>query len=77
MEEAACYVGPIRTELRTLGAPMGIAAAPDDEIHPLATAREWAGAAPRAGLRTVCLSEFGPSPEALGEACLTALRAAG
>ena len=54
-----------------------MAAAPDDPIHPLAVAQQWAAAAPRAALRTVTLEQFGADPAALGAACLDALAAAG
>ncbi len=77
MEQAAGFVAPTAAELSRLTVPMGVAAAPDDAIHPIAIAREWAAAAPRAALRSVSLLEFGPRPEALGEACLSALAAAG
>ena len=56
---------------------MGVAAAGDDPIHPLSVAGEWVRAAPRAALRTVALTRFGPDPAALGAACLEALAEAG
>ena len=77
MEEAAGYVAPDVTELERLGVPMGVVAAPDDPIHPLEVAVQWASAAPRAALRTVRLDEFGPEPALLGQACLAALDDAG
>ncbi len=77
MEEAAGYVAPGVPELERLSVPMGVAAAPDDPIHPLEVAVEWVSAAPRAALRTVRLDEFGPEPTLLGQACLTALDDAG
>jgi pimeloyl-ACP methyl ester carboxylesterase len=73
MEEAAAYVGPDRTQLQQLAAPLGIAAAIDDPIHPFEIGLEWAAAAPRAGLRRVTLDQFGADPAALGAACLAAL----
>ena len=73
MEEAAAYVAPNRDELAGLSAPMGVAAAEDDAIHPVAVAREWVAAAPRAALRMTTFDEFGPNPPALGETCLAAL----
>jgi hypothetical protein len=56
---------------------MGIAAAVDDPIHPVAIGMEWAAAAPHAALRTVTLDQIGADPAALGAACLAALDAAG
>lgn len=76
MEQAAGYRSPTLDELRTLRVPMGVAGAPDDPIHPIAVARQWAAAAPHAALGTVTLEEFGPEPERLGAACLEALASA-
>lgn len=73
MEEAAAYVAPSRDELTRLAAPLAVAAATDDPIHPLQVAVEWVGAAPRAALRTVTLDQMGEDTAALGAACLAAL----
>jgi pimeloyl-ACP methyl ester carboxylesterase len=73
MEEAATYVAPSRAELKRLAAPLGIAAAVDDPIHPLEVGVEWAAAAAHAALRTVTLDQVGADPAALGAACLAAL----
>jgi pimeloyl-ACP methyl ester carboxylesterase len=73
MDEAAGYVAPSRRQLQRLTAPMGIAAATDDSIHPFHIGQEWAAAAPRAALRTVTLDQIGANPAALGAACLAAL----
>jgi pimeloyl-ACP methyl ester carboxylesterase len=73
MEEAAAYVAPSRAQLERLVAPLGIAAAVDDPIHPLEVAIEWAAAAPHAALQTVTLDQIGADPAALGTACLAAL----
>lgn len=73
MEEAASYVAPSCADLTRLAAPLGVAAAVDDPIHPLQVGADWATAAPRAALRTVTLDEFGAHPAALGAACLAAL----
>ena len=73
LEEAAGYVAPSRQGLSGLAAPMGVAAASDDPIHPIAVSREWASAAPRAALRTITFDMFGPNPPALGAACVDAL----
>lgn len=73
MDEAAAYVAPGRGELARLTAPLGVAAAVDDPIHPLQVAVDWVSAAPRAALRTVTLDQIGADPAALGAACLGAL----
>ncbi len=77
MDEAAAYVAPSRAELAGLAAPLAVAAAVDDPIHPLGVASEWVDAAPRAALRTVTLEQIGSDPAALGAACLDALAEAG
>ncbi|GFG49522.1 hypothetical protein CQY20_18700 [Mycolicibacterium agri] len=73
MDAASRYVAPTCTELETLAAPMGVAAAVDDPVHPLEVALEWVAAAPRAALRTVTLDEMGADPSVLGAACVAAL----
>jgi pimeloyl-ACP methyl ester carboxylesterase len=73
MEEAAAYVAPSCVELTGLAAPLAVAAAIDDPIHPLQVAVDWVTAAPRAALRTVTLDQIGTDPAALGAACLAAL----
>ncbi|OMC41076.1 hypothetical protein [Mycobacterium sp. IS-1264] len=73
MEEAAAYVAPSCAELAGLAAPLGVAAAVDDPIHPLQVGVDWARAAPRAALRTVTLDQIGEDAAALGAACLAAL----
>ena len=73
MDEAAKYVAPTCGELQGLTAPMGVAAATDDPVHPLEVGLEWVAAAPRAALRTVTLDEIGSDPAVLGAACVAAL----
>jgi pimeloyl-ACP methyl ester carboxylesterase len=73
MEEAAAYVAPSCADLAGLAAPLAVAAAVDDPIHPLQVAVDWVTAAPRAALRTVTLDQIGTDPAALGAACLAAL----
>jgi pimeloyl-ACP methyl ester carboxylesterase len=75
MEEAAGFVAPTQAELQRLTAPMGVAAASDDPIHPLEVGAQWAAAAPHAALRTLTLDQLGADPTALGAACLAALDA--
>ncbi len=77
LEEAAAYTGPSRADLSRLSAPLGVAAAIDDPVHPLHVGAEWVTAAPRAALRTVTLDQIGAEPAALGAACLAALAGAG
>jgi pimeloyl-ACP methyl ester carboxylesterase len=73
MEEAARFVAPTCGELEGLTAPMGVASATDDPIHPVEVGIEWVAAAPHAALRTVTLDEMGADPSVLGAACLAAL----
>lgn len=73
MEEAAAYVAPSCAELTRLAAPLAVASAVDDPIHPLQVGVDWVSAAPRAALRTVTLDQIGADTAALGAACLAAL----
>jgi pimeloyl-ACP methyl ester carboxylesterase len=73
MEEAAAYVAPSCADLTRLAAPLAVAAAVDDPIHPHQVAVDWVTAAPRAALRTVTLDQMGADTAALGAACLAAL----
>jgi pimeloyl-ACP methyl ester carboxylesterase len=75
MEEAASYVAPTPAQLARLTAPLGIAAAVDDPVHPLEVAADWVRAAPYAALQAVRLDDFGADPAVLGVACLAALAA--
>ncbi|WP_440714047.1 alpha/beta hydrolase [Gordonia sp. FQ] len=69
---AASATAPTVDRIAGLQVPLAIAAAPDDPLHPIRVAREWAAAAPRAALTEVSLAEFGPDPRRLGDACLAA-----
>lgn len=73
LEQAAGYAAPPRAALQRLAAPLGVAAATDDPVHPLEVGAQWAAAAPHAALHTVTLTEIGADPAALGAACLAAL----
>jgi pimeloyl-ACP methyl ester carboxylesterase len=73
MDEAAAYVAPSCDELNTLAAPLGVAAAVDDPIHPLQAGVDWVAAAPHAALRTLTLDQLGADSASLGAACLAAL----
>ena len=77
MEEAAAYVAPSCAELSRLAAPLGVAAAVDDSVHPLQVAVDWVNAAPHAALATVTLDQMGADAAALGAACLAALAQTG
>lgn len=77
MDEASRYVAPTLDELARLAVPLGLAAATDDQVHPVEVALDWVAAAPRAALRTVTLTEMGADPAALGRACVAALLEAG
>ena len=73
MDEAAAYAAPSTAELARLAAPMGVATAVGDSVHPLQVAVDWAAAAAHAALRTVTLEEMGCDTAVLGAACLAAL----
>ncbi|MDD4868377.1 MAG: alpha/beta hydrolase, partial [Mycobacterium sp.] len=73
MDQAAAYVAPTCADLGRLRAPLAVASAVDDPIHPLQVGADWVAAAPRAALRTVTLDQLGRDPAALGKACLAAL----
>ncbi|HLR99701.1 alpha/beta hydrolase [Mycolicibacillus parakoreensis] len=77
METAAGYVAPTRAELAGLRAPLAVAAAADDPIHPRAVGTEWVAAVDRGALRVLTLDEIGADPAVLGRACLAALAEAG
>lgn len=73
MDAAAGYVAPTTSELSALATPMGVVAAVDDPVHPIAVARQWVHAASRGALRTVTLDQMGADPAVLGAACVSAL----
>lgn len=77
MDEASNFTAPTLDDLARLTVPLGLAAAVDDAVHPIAVALEWLAAAPRAALRTVTLAEMGADTASLGEACVAALLEAG
>jgi pimeloyl-ACP methyl ester carboxylesterase len=63
---------PTLAELSTLDIPVGIAACVDDPVHPLAVAKQWLTALPRATMSTTRLDIIGVDPEALGRAAVLA-----
>ncbi|ORL02899.1 hypothetical protein A6F55_12220 [Prescottella equi] len=73
LEEAASYHALDVEDLARLRVPVGIAAAVDDAVHPLAVAQQWVSALPAADLVEVQLQAVGDDPSVLGRACLAAL----
>ncbi|SDK45309.1 hypothetical protein SAMN04488074_105478 [Lentzea albidocapillata subsp. violacea] len=65
LEEAAESLAPTLDELKSLDVPTGIVGCTDDPVHPIAVARAWAEAIPRAVLVTTTLDAY---PHALGRA---------
>lgn len=70
-------LAPTEAELRSLPSPLALVAWPDDPGHPLATAEEWAGWAPRAALETIALPDLATTSEPMGEAAVRALEGLG
>ncbi|WP_460405755.1 alpha/beta fold hydrolase [Actinophytocola sediminis] len=77
LELAAGRAAPTLAQLATLPVPAGIAACVDDPIHPVAAAHAWAGALPRAAVRTTRLAVVGLDQQALGRAAVLAWVEAG
>ncbi|MCL2533274.1 MAG: alpha/beta fold hydrolase [Nocardiaceae bacterium] len=73
LEEAASYHAPDLETLAGIQAPVGIAAAVDDAVHPFTVAKEWAATLPKAEVSELTLDEIGVEPAVLGRACLDAL----
>ncbi|MEV6898140.1 alpha/beta hydrolase [Amycolatopsis sp. NPDC051372] len=67
---AAGRRAPSLAELATVAVPAGIGGCAGDLVHPVAVAREWAGALPRGELGVVELAGFGRDREVLGRASL-------
>jgi len=76
LDAAAAQGAPDLAALGSLTVPVGIAALVDDPVHPLAAARTWAGALPRAATRTTTLTALGSDPAVLGRAAVRAWRQA-
>ncbi|WP_027947040.1 alpha/beta fold hydrolase [Amycolatopsis taiwanensis] len=72
LRAAAARPAPPLSALRTLDVPAGIAACTDDPVHPLACARAWARALPRAALVETTLAALGEDRESLGRAAVLA-----
>ena len=73
LDEAAGYHAPDCAELARLAAPMGVAVATDDPVHPAEVGFEWVAATRRSALRAVTLEQMGDDASVLGAACLAAL----
>ncbi|WP_072815459.1 alpha/beta fold hydrolase [Rhodococcus zopfii] len=71
LEEAATFHALDADALGSVTVPVGITAAIDDAVHPLAVAQQWADLLPRAAMTTVTLDEIGADPTILGTGCLT------
>lgn len=69
---AAGHPAPTLEELRELDIPVGIAGCTDDPVHPVAAARTWAAAIPRAALQETTLTALGTDRDSLGQAAVTA-----
>lgn len=74
---AAAHPAPDRDALAGLNLPVGIAACVDDPVHPVAAAREWAAALPKACVRETTLAALGAGRASLGRAAVHAWLAAG
>lgn len=72
LDATAVEPAPTGAQLATLDVPVGIAALTDDPVHPVAVARRWCAALPRAALVTSTLAGFGADPESVGRAALLA-----
>lgn len=72
LREAAAVPGPTAAQLRGVTVPVGLAASPDDAVHPEAVARRWAQHLPRCAVHTVGLGEVGRRRAALGDAAVAA-----
>lgn len=68
-------LAPTEAELRTLPVPLGVLAWDHDPGHPLATARDWVGWAPRSALVELALEDLADSRAPMGTALLTVLDA--
>lgn len=77
LRQAATLEAPTPQQISALIVPLAVVACPDDPLHPIAVARRWAAAAPRAVLSEVGLQEWGRHPRILGEAALTGWSAIG
>ncbi|TVT15875.1 alpha/beta hydrolase [Amycolatopsis acidiphila] len=69
---AAGHPAPGLEELRELDIPTGIAGCTDDPVHPVAVARTWAAAMPRAEVAETTLTALGADRESLGRAAVSA-----
>lgn len=77
LEEASAYPSPTMPQLAKVSVPVGIAAAVDDPIHPIAVAEQWATQLPAAAVARVTLDEIGADLAVLGYAAVEGLADAG
>jgi pimeloyl-ACP methyl ester carboxylesterase len=77
LRAAASHPAPTLAALRGLDVPTGIAACVDDPVHPVAVARAWAAALPRAAIRETTLEALGADRASLGRAAVLAWHDAG
>jgi len=71
LEEAAAFHALGTGDLARVSVPVGITAAVDDAVHPLAVAQQWAELLPHSELATVELAAIGADPAVLGASCLS------
>ena len=76
LRAAAAAAGPTPGELASVRVPVGLVAFTDDPVHPVAVAREWAAALPRAALCELDLATVAADRAVLGATALRALAAA-
>ncbi|WP_201788882.1 alpha/beta fold hydrolase [Amycolatopsis orientalis] len=72
LRTAAARAAPELEDLKGLDVPAGIGACVDDPIHPVAVARAWADALPRAEVGESTLTALGADRESLGRATVLA-----
>lgn len=73
---AAQVTAPTLEQIAGLEVPLAIVGAPDDRLHPVDVARDWAAAAPRGALVELPMVTWGSDAASLGSACLAAWRRA-
>ncbi|WP_237707892.1 alpha/beta fold hydrolase [Hoyosella subflava] len=77
LDEAGRFGAVTGDVLRSVSVPVGIAAAPDDPVHPWEAATQWHAQLARAHITPVTLIDAGRDPAMLGHGCLNSLRALG
>lgn len=77
LDEASRFGTLTERVLRAVRAPVGIAAATDDAVHPWEAAKQWHAHLPNAHITAVTLADAGRDPAILGHACVNSLRTLG